>query len=142
MGWAAHALCYAVRGWSRPWLALHRRFDPREPEVCAFITAIAADRVYVRMCQRQQGFRARLSPRPWRIGLLVHLRPRPGVCPADPDRLPERERWVAEYERRAAGFASCRWVADCGTGAVDPALESVAELHDRVCKAGSDLPLT
>lgn len=122
-------------------LARHRRFDPHEPEVAEFFDAIAADKVYVRMCQRQQCFRARVSPKPWRIGIADHIRPRPGVWPINPDRLPDRERWVAEYERRARDFAACRWVADLGDGSVDPAVEDVVNLHDRIAQAQSDLPI-
>lgn len=122
-------------------LALHRRFDPQEPEVVDFFDAIAADKVYVRMCQRQYCFRARVSPKPWRIGISDHIRPRPGVWPINPDRLPDRERWVAEYEHRANNFASCRWVTDLGAGPVDPEVEAVADLHDRLTQAQSDLPI-
>jgi len=122
-------------------LAMHRRFDPAEPEVAAFFRAVKADTIYVRMCARQRCFRARISPKPWRIGIQAHIKPRPGVWPVNPERLPERDAWIAAYEQRAEGFASCRHVADLGDGRVDRDVDAVRELHDDACRAGSTLPL-
>ena len=39
-------------------------------------SAIGADPIYVQMCLRQHCFRARVSSKPWRIGIGQHLRPR------------------------------------------------------------------
>jgi hypothetical protein len=49
-------------------MALHRTFDPLDPEVAGFFEAIQGDPVYTRMCVNQRCFRARVSPKPWRIG--------------------------------------------------------------------------
>ena len=122
-------------------LAMHRRFDPAEPEVGEFFSAIGTDPVYVRMCQNQHCFRARVSPKPWRIGIEKHLRPRPGVWPVKPEHEPRRREWVAEYEAKAATFASCRYVSDLGNGTPDPGVESVCALHDEMCRANTTLPI-
>lgn len=122
-------------------LALHRGFDPREPEVAACFAALGADPVYALMCVRQRCFRARVSPKPWRIGIERHIRPRPGTWPIDPARMPERRRWIEDYERRAEGFAACRYVRTLGEGAVDPAIDAVRALHDALCRAERALPL-
>lgn len=116
-------------------VAVHALFDPASPEVLAFFRAIGADQNYVQMCQRQRCFRARLTPKPWRIGMQRHLRPRPGVWPIDPQFMPLRERWVAEYEQRSRGHAACRFIEDLGAGFTDPTARRVVELHDRECRA-------
>lgn len=121
-------------------LAMHRAFDPHEPEVAEFFDAIRADPMYVQMCLRQRCFRARLSAKPWRIG-LGHIKPRPGVWPINPIYLPERDRWIREYEGKAEGFAACRFVEGVGSGRVDAGVERVRELHDIACKAMSNLPI-
>ncbi len=120
-------------------MAIHRTFDPVEPEVAQFFDAVKADPIYVKMCLNQQCFRARVSPKPWRIGIDDHLVPRPGVWPINPDRLPDREKWVAAYERKSMKFASCKFVADMGSHMVDPTARAVQELHDDLCQAQSDL---
>lgn len=122
-------------------LAMHRRFDPNEPDVAEFFDAVAADPEYVRMCRHQQCFRARLGPKPWRIGVAGHIKPRPGIWPVKPERRAERDRWIAQYESLAQGYAACAYAGELGAGKVDPGIDSVRELHDRLCRAESDLPL-
>ncbi len=85
--------------------------------------------------------RARVSPKPWRIGIDRHLRPRPGTWPIKPERMADRQQWVADYERRSEGFAACRYERTFGEGRIDPGVEPVRALHDRLCRAESALPL-
>jgi hypothetical protein len=112
-------------------LATHRPFDPGDPQVEAFFRAVATDPIYARMCRRQNCFRARLTAKPWRIGIASHLRPRPGIWPVAPSRMPLRTSWVAAYEARASQFASCRYVDTQGSGVVHHRIQSVVDLHDR-----------
>lgn len=122
-------------------LALHQLFDPSGPQVAEFFKAVRADRQFVRMCQRQQCFRARVSPKPWRIGIEARLRPRPGVWPIDPERLPARREWVHGYEKASEGYASCRFLEEIGQGPIYPDCTAVQKLHDDLCRASSQLPL-
>lgn len=48
-------------------LAMHATFDPADASVAAFFAALDADPVYQQMCLNQRCFRARVSPKPWRI---------------------------------------------------------------------------
>jgi len=118
-------------------IATHRTFDPADPEVLKFFRAVAADPVYVRMCLNQRCFRARVTAKPWRIGIEARLRPRPGVWPVDPARLPARASWVAAYEAKAERFAACRYMATAGNGVTDPAVGPVIALHDALCRANA-----
>jgi hypothetical protein len=122
-------------------LAVHRTFDPHEPEVAECFDALAVDPVYAQMCRLQSCFRARVSPKPWRIGIDEHIRPRPGVWPVAPHWLPARADWLARSEQAAEGFAACRFLYAIGDGPTDPAALAVQRLHDRLCRAESDLPL-
>ena len=122
-------------------LAMHKTFGPDDPEVATVFKEIQADKIYVQMCSNQHCFRARVSPKPWRIGIESHLKPRPGVWPINPDRLPDRKRWVEEYERKAQAFASCKFLAAKGSNQVDATAEDIRQLHDDLCRADSDLPL-
>jgi hypothetical protein len=71
-------------------LVMHRTFAPDDPEAGRFFEALGTDRVYVRMCEKQRCFRARLSPKPWRIGMTAHILPRRGVWPVTTDVAPKR----------------------------------------------------
>ncbi|MGE9294791.1 MAG: hypothetical protein ACQKBV_00670 [Puniceicoccales bacterium] len=122
-------------------LAMHDLFDPRSDETAALFKSLRADKLYVSMCRNQNCFRARLSPKPWRIGMEQRLRPQPGVWPVAPERIPARREWVAEYENMAVSFAACRYQETIGEGAHHPAAEAIRDLHDRLCQADSKLPL-
>ncbi len=122
-------------------LVTQRTFDPDEAEVRKFFRAMRVDPLYARMCLRQKCFRARVTAKPWRIGIPEHLRPRPGVWPIAPVRLPARLAWVAEYEARASGFAACELLDELGCGMVDVQARAVIALHDRLCQVGKGLPL-
>jgi hypothetical protein len=123
-------------------LATHRPFAPDAPDVREFFDAVGADPVYVRMCLNQHCFRARLTGKPWRMGIAGHMRPRPGIWPVDPSRRPVRDAWVRRYEAVAPGYAACRFVESLGAGTVHLDLRAVVDLHDRACQASKTaLPL-
>lgn len=123
-------------------LAMHDVFRPDAAAVSDLFQTLGADKVYGRMCRNQNCFRARLSAKPWRIGIVEPLRPRPGVWPIDPARQPAREAWVARYEEAAAGHAACRFLLSVGkVERVHPRAKAVQELHDERTRALSDLPL-
>jgi hypothetical protein len=122
-------------------LATHRTFQPGEPAVAECFDALDTDPIYVRMCLNQQCFRARVSPKPWRIGIGRHLRPRPGVWPVAPEHMPMRVGWITEYEAAARGFAASEWIESIGSGITHPEVRIVQELHDEFCGATRRLPL-
>ena len=122
-------------------LAMQRTFDPQEPAVARCFKALRADPLYARMCRNQNCFRARVSPKPWRIGIGSHMRPRPGVWPVDPARLPERTRWIEAYESAAQAYAACRFVEALGSTDTAPATRAVQILHDDLCRAMGPAPI-
>lgn len=122
-------------------LVVHRRFSPHEPIVSEFFKAVAADPMYVRMCLKQNCFRARVSPKPWRIGMQDRIKPYGRVWPFTEEESQSRDKWVAAYERVAQRFAACQFVESLGTGHSDAAARSVQEYHDQLCQANISLPL-
>lgn len=122
-------------------LATHEVFDPAGDAARALFAAVGADKRYVAMCRRQKCFRARLTAKPWRIGIQGHLRPRPGVWPVSPERRPERAAWLAAYDAAAAGYAACRHERTLGLGPEHARVAAVRKLHDELCRSHSGLPL-
>lgn len=121
--------------------AMHRTFDPAEPAVAELFHAIGTDRIYRRMCLKQQCFRARVSPKPWRIGIGHHMPPRPGVWPIRPERMPDRLQWIADYDRLRQKFAACRFIEAIGSHTVDSRASEVQQWHDELCRACDELPI-
>src|SRR5699024_5859258 len=95
-------------------LAMHRPFAPDDPEVAECFAALGVDPAYARMCLRQRCFRARVSAKPWRIGIDDHIQPRRGAWPVAPEWEAPRAAWVARYEEAAQGYAACRFVETLG----------------------------
>lgn len=123
-------------------VAMHRLFKSDEPEVAQFFDAIGSDPIYVEMCKRQKCFRARVSPKPWRIGIAQHMRPNPGVWPVRAEYMPSRIAWVGKYEKAAEKFASCRYLETYGKEiAANSKATAVCELHDRLSQALSNLKI-
>lgn len=122
-------------------LARHTTYDAAGEETRELFQFLRTDRIYRRMCMKQRCFRARLSPKPWRIGIEAHMKPRPGAWPINPVRLPERERWVEDYDRAGAGHAACRFLTTIGDGTEDARVRRVRELHDSLSRAREDLPI-
>jgi hypothetical protein len=116
-------------------MVTHQPFEPADPMVDTFFKALGTDTVYAIMCRNQQCFRARVSPKPWRIGIQKHMRPRPGVWPVNPELLPLRNEWIAHYETQAQSWAACRLIETLGSGVIHPEVQAVLELHDVMCKA-------
>ena len=122
-------------------LVMQQTFDPHQREVEEFFDALGTDPIYRIMCRNQNCFRARLSPKPWRIGINDHLRPRPGVWPVKAEHLPRRERWIADYERISADYAACRFVTALGSSHFDTTAVDVQRFHDARCGADSGRPI-
>jgi hypothetical protein len=123
-------------------LALHQTFHPLDTEVDEFFRCVGADPTYTRMCRLQRCFRARLTPKPWRVGISKHIRPtHPTAWPVNPTFLPDRQRWIEKCERAIVDYAVCALVAELGSGRVHPKARAVWQLHDSYCRVGTTLPL-
>jgi hypothetical protein len=119
-------------------LATHGRVDAAGSETDRVFGELGADALYRRLCRSQKSFRARLSPKPWRIGLRA-----PGVrwpwIGADDER--KFASWNAEYERAAAGYATCAFLERLGVEEEAAELRDLIRLHDAETRADAALPL-
>ncbi len=119
-------------------LVMHQIFDPRGEEAQQLFNALQADPNYVRMCKNQNCFRARISPKPWRIGLEAL---RSGVWPVKEQSMHARKVWVDEYQTRAEEYASCKFVEQLGSQLTHPKAKHVQSIHDPYCNANLNLEI-
>jgi hypothetical protein len=111
-----------------------RAFDPRAAETAKLLRQFNADGLYSCLCRKQGCFRARLTPKPFRM----KCRTRKVVFPrADAEQEAEHRAWVAEYDRVRAKFATCRLLCAIGHDVRDP----IVDWHDRETGATSGLKL-
>lgn len=113
-------------------------YRPGSPETEALLAEYHTDPLYVRLCRMQESFRARLTPKPWRCGMPVP----PVEFPYETDEARNRyARWESQYHAKTAAFATCRFVAELGSGYAQDEFQEVIEFHDRETKAAEPLPL-
>lgn len=123
-------------------IVTQQNFQPSDEFVDIFFTWVGADPMYTRMCKRQACFRARLTAKPWRIGLKSSMKPRPGVWPVATERQEGRRLWIEHYEQQAANFAACCFLESVGSGIIAPQIADIIALHDLKSKAlNTALPL-
>ncbi|MBM6404511.1 hypothetical protein JQN72_09685 [Phycicoccus sp. CSK15P-2] len=110
---------------------------PASDTARALLTELRSDPLYVELCSTHDSYRARLTPKPFRVGV-----PALGVRWPCPDDAAERGwlRWVDRYDEASAGASVCRLLS--ASGPVPSADEqALVELHDERTGVGSRLPL-
>jgi len=118
-------------GWR--YLCTSRPFDPAAAETQQLLEDLGVDRRYRVLCRVQRCFRARVTPKPWRIGQRF-----PEVHPTQT----VSRRHLERYLRRGAGFASAAFVDAAGRSAApSPEIAAVVSCHDDWCAALSGRPL-
>lgn len=110
---------------------------PMSERARELLTELGSDPLYVELCATHDSYRARLTPKPFRVGFSAPY----WRWPFADDRARQgHEGWVAEYREKADGFAVCRLVS--ASGAIPNVDEQrLVALHDARCRVGSGLPL-
>jgi hypothetical protein len=119
-------------------LAIDRPHTPGSSDSEALMRQVCADPAFIQLCRIQDSFRARLTPKPWRIGKKMP----PGAFPRKDGELQRAfEQWLLEYDRAAGSKATCQFVETIGSSSIHPDLSHIVQLHDERTKATSGLPL-
>jgi hypothetical protein len=96
---------------------------------------LRSDRLYMLLCRVHDTYRARLTPKPWRVdvGPFAALGTRTSADAV-------HRRWVAQYSAASREVAVCRLLGAAGPAA-DPVEQQIIDLHDRAARPESHLPL-
>jgi hypothetical protein len=119
-------------------LVTNQVFDPTRQDSLEILRALGSDPLYVKLCQAQGCFRARLTPKPWRCGLRVP----PSQYPFENAAAEARYRqWEQQYLQSSAPYAVCRLVKTLGPAETHPDLVPVVALHDEATRVPEQRPL-
>jgi hypothetical protein len=118
-------------------IAIDRAFDPASDEAQALMQSTDTDPYFIRLCVAQKSFRARLTPKPWRLGC-----PPPPEYPR-PDETLRREfaAWLSRYESVSARYATCRYLETIGSRSPEGEAKKLIALHDQRTRCNEVLPL-
>ena len=101
------------------------------------LTELGADPIYRELCRAHGTFRARLTPKPWRLPRMKAPRGRWPYAGEDERRF---QQWLANYEAAAREFAVCRRLASHGPAPSILELQ-ILQLHDEGTRVSASLPL-
>ena len=113
-------------------------YEPTSDQTASILSELKADPLYVRLTQKQECFRARLTAKPWRCGS-----PRPPCAfPWDDPKAEKAFRqWEAAYTKCDAGFKVCELVKAFGPQPEIAALQTIVDVHDQGARITADAPL-
>ncbi|MFI4917451.1 MAG: hypothetical protein ACIAS6_13215 [Phycisphaerales bacterium JB060] len=121
------------------YLLTHPAMSPDGDDTGRLMDQLGADPLYARLCRAQQSFRARLSPKPWRIGIA-------GAPKLTFEKLADADErvnaWLRKYEQACSKYAVCELVDQIGnTRPPDDDTARLITLHDDLAGVGSNRPL-
>lgn len=119
-------------------LITNQTFDPSRTDTLEVLREFDSDPLYVRLCQAQDCFRARLTPKPWRCDLYKP----PSRYPWESsDREIQYRQWEKRYEQASRSYAVCKLVKQLGPQGIHPDVAPILMLHDQLTGVAADLPL-
>lgn len=109
-------------------LALIDRLEnPLSEESQRIMQDLGADPLFCQLCRGQESFRARLTPKPWRVG---HANP-PHRYPWATELQQKQQRsWENTYAQVSENYAVCELVEEFGRGPTEPLIARLLKLHD------------
>lgn len=119
-------------------LATDPVFAPGSSDAETLMTQVGADPAFVQLCRVQESFRARLTPKPWRCGCKRSPLGYPREQAQDEEKF---AKWRERYARACAPKATCRLVEEIGWRRVHSDVAPIVDIHDRLTKIDSNLPL-
>jgi len=103
---------------------------PRTKKSIAVMRDIGTDFLYFHLCLKQNCFRARLTPKPYRI---KQRRLSSKYLNRNEEQQSDFEAWVEEYDRKSISFAVCKKIEQHGEVSHNP----IIQYHEKSCKVNS-----
>ena len=119
-------------------MVVNQSFARVDEAALAMMKSLNCDELYVRLCQSQACFRARLNPKPWRMGMENP----PAVFPfgADAERQ-AFQKWLDEQTSKCANYSVCEYLETLGNDESLVEHRRLVELHDSYCCRPLKMPL-
>lgn len=119
-------------------IATHGRVKVSDSSAIETLKSLGSDPRYIKLCEIQSCYRARLSPKPWRCGFRAPTITYPFE---NEESLREFDDWKRGYEASAGGFAACKYIKSMGLSVVGSDVSEIVSLHDERTGALTGMPL-
>jgi hypothetical protein len=131
------AVMYLTHGGIRL-LILNRTFDPTSDETRDILQRLDTDPLYLQLTRNQKCFRARLTPKPWRMGIE---QPPADYPPQNPREEQEFQTWLNQYVMTSKSYGICACLGEMGIQSeIHPQAAVIRQIHDPYCLK-DNLPL-
>jgi hypothetical protein len=108
-----------------------RLYSPTAPETTKLLEELGSDRLYRTLTFKQECFRARLTPKPWRCNCR---RPAIYFPWAGPDHEKKYRDWEQTYKKASSGYRTCDMIKQYGPHTSDRVIQKIIDTHDqRAC---------
>lgn len=114
---------------------VNRIFEHDTAAVNSLFASLGVDPLYVTLCKVQSCYRARLTPKPWRIGID---RPLFRFPRHEQHELQGFSEWLANYELAAKKFRTVKVVAVFGNDPAHADVTKVLAVHDQYACVGGE----
>lgn len=112
-------------------------FDSNSPATDAIFSSLDTDPLYVKLCKNQSCFRARLSPKPWRIGIDRPKSRFPRELKVDRN---DFHNWLKNYQKISTNFSVTKLLKVFGSDKTHPDVDRVLSIHDKYsCTTSTEL---
>ena len=127
-------------------MVTHKAFDACSTEAQQLFDAFGTDPLYQKLCQSQKCFRARLTPKRWRM-VTKDLPPCPELkfritqdmleswSATDEQRLKNYDQWTKAYDKASEKYSTCELISQVGNPVISSELSSLIQLHDEYTNA-------
>ena len=109
-------------------LITHKTYPADDLEVKQMFAELGVDSLYARLCQQQACFRARLTPKPWRIGMSRPV----SRYPRNEPEQQEFCRWLHRYILKSNPCVTVKLVKTLGLASVHSDVQRVIDVHDKI----------
>ena len=114
-------------------IVLGKSFDPRSIDTTKMMDEFNCDPLYTMLCVKQGCYRARLTPKPYRMKMKAYK----VRFPRERDDSEFRQ-WLTNYEAESRNFCVCRLVEQIGENHL---LNDAIRLHDEIAGINYRQPL-
>jgi len=112
-------------------------YSPTDKFVNEVFKALHVDPLYMKLCEYQTCFRARLTPKPWRIGMP---RPETRFPRSDITAIADFKLWLKRYDESSENKTAVKLLKKFGVHHIDPDVLKVLDVHDYyACKPSAEL---
>ncbi|MCL4527916.1 MAG: hypothetical protein M1282_00695 [Chloroflexi bacterium] len=114
-------------------IVLGKEFAPHDSATLSMMREFNCDPLYASICRKQNCFRARLTPKPYRMNMKAYK----VQYPRDGEDV-EFQKWLQNYEYQSRNFSTCKFIEHVGAS---HAVTEAVRVHDDITGTTVNLQL-